>query len=81
METTAAPRLTLAVVIPAFNEAATLRDVVVRVLRQVNRVIVIDDGSVDGTAAAVADLPVTLLSNAENLGKAATLRRGMARAL
>lgn len=80
-ETTAAPKLTLVVVIPAFNEAATLRDIAVRALRQVDRVIVVDDGSVDGTAAAVADLPVMLLSNTKNLGKAASLRRGMLRAL
>lgn len=81
MEATSAPPLTLAVVVPAFNEAATLRDVVVRVLRQVDRVIVVDDGSVDGTAATVRDLPVILLCNPVNLGKAASLRRGIVCAL
>lgn len=80
-EASAAQPLTLAVVIPAFNEAATLRDIAVRALREVDRVIVVDDGSVDGTAAAVADLPLTLLSNSRNLGKAASLRRGMLCAL
>ena len=72
---------TVAVVIPAFNEVATIRDVAVRALRQVDWIIVVDDGSDDGTAAAVADLPVVVLHNAAKLGKGASLRRGMAFAL
>jgi glycosyltransferase involved in cell wall biosynthesis len=71
----------IAVVIPAFNEATTIRDVVARTLRYAERVIVIDDGSADGTAAALGDLRVTVLRNAVNLGKAASLRRGMMHAL
>ena len=71
----------VAVVIPAFNEAATIRDVVQRALAQLKDVIVVDDGSTDGTAAALADLPVTLISNPANLGKGASLWRGFAVAL
>ena len=74
-------QLPFAVVIPAFNESGTIRDVVIRALRLVERVIVVDDGSDDGTAAALEDLPVTVLRNPRNLGKAASLRRGMALAL
>jgi glycosyltransferase involved in cell wall biosynthesis len=73
--------VTLAVVIPAFNEASTVRDVVSRALRQADRIIVVDDGSDDGTAAALRGLPVTVLRNGVNLGKAASLRRGMLKAL
>jgi glycosyltransferase involved in cell wall biosynthesis len=69
------------VVIPAYNEAATIRDVVTRVLCHIARVIVVDDGSHDDTAAIVATLPVRLLRQARNTGKAAGLRRGMAKAL
>jgi len=65
-----------AVVIPAFNESATLRDVVTGVLRHVARVIVIDDGSIDGTASTIADLPVIVLRNTRNLGKAASIVAG-----
>jgi glycosyltransferase involved in cell wall biosynthesis len=72
---------TVAVVIPAFNEVVTLREVVIRTLRQTDRIIVVDDGSDDGTAATLHDLPVTVLRNTENLGKAASLRRGMVHAL
>ena len=73
--------MTIAVVIPAFNEAPTIRDIVTRALRQIDRVIVVDDGSDDGTGTALHGLPVTVLRNPTNLGKAASLRRGMVRAL
>ena len=43
--------------------------------------IVIDDGSDDGTADAIADLPVTLLRHAHRMGKGASLRDGFAEAL
>lgn len=72
----ARPAMRCAVVIPAYNEAATLRDVAAGALAQVPRVIVVDDGSPDGTAQAVSGLPVTVLRNAANQGKAASLWRG-----
>jgi glycosyltransferase involved in cell wall biosynthesis len=68
-------------VIPAFNEVATIRDVVDRTLRQVERVVVVDDGSTDGTAEALRGCAAMVLRNGVNLGKAESLRRGMAHAL
>lgn len=70
-----------AVVIPAFNEAATIADVVRRALAQTPTVIVVDDGSSDATATQLAGLPITLLQNGVNCGKAASLWRGMQHAL
>ena len=70
-----------AVVIPAYDEAGTIRGVVERALRHIGTVVVVDDGSTDATAAALTDLPVTVLRNADNLGKAASLRRGIAHAV
>lgn len=70
-----------AVVIPAYNEAATLRDVVERALKVADTVIVVNDGSVDATASVVQDLPIVLLHNDGNQGKAASLWRGMQYAL
>ena len=70
-----------AVVIPAYNESKTIRDVVQRALAQCQYVIVVDDGSVDSTVDAVADLPIVLLRNGKNLGKAASLWRGMQHAI
>ena len=71
----------IAVVIPAYNEAATIRDVATRTLEILSQVIVVDDGSTDATAAALAGLPLTLVSNPVNLGKGASLWRGFALAL
>jgi glycosyltransferase involved in cell wall biosynthesis len=71
----------IAVVIPAYNEAATIRDVATRTLEILSQVIVVDDGSTDATAAALAGLPLTLISNPVNLGKGASLWRGFAIAL
>jgi glycosyltransferase involved in cell wall biosynthesis len=71
----------LAVVIPAYNEAASIRSVAERALAQIPEVIVVNDGSTDGTAAELAGLPLTLISNPVNLGKGASLWRGFALAL
>lgn len=65
-----------AIIIPAFNEAATIREVAERALRQCPLTIVVDDGSSDGTSAALEGLPVTLLRSATNQGKAAALWLG-----
>jgi glycosyltransferase involved in cell wall biosynthesis len=70
-----------AVVIPAYNEAATIRDVAQRALGQAGLVIVVDDGSTDATASALAGLEVVVLRNQANLGKAASLRRGAEEAM
>ena len=70
-----------AIVIPAYNEARTIGDVARRAAAQLPLVIVVDDGSTDGTAAMVEGLPVVLLRNETNLGKAASLRRGAVEAL
>ncbi|HVF63696.1 MAG TPA: glycosyltransferase family 2 protein [Casimicrobiaceae bacterium] len=66
----------VAVVIPAYNEAATIRDVVERTLNVMPSVVVVDDGSVDGTRDALAGLPVTVIVNERNQGKAHSLWRG-----
>jgi glycosyltransferase involved in cell wall biosynthesis len=69
------------VVIPAYNEGATIREVAARALLHCPRVIVVDDGSTDNTAAALVGLPVVLLRNPRNEGKAAALWRGIQHAL
>ena len=74
------PAGTTAVVIPAYNEVATIRDVARRTLAQLPLVVVVDDGSTDGTAAALEGLPVVLLRNETNRGKAGSLCRGAAEA-
>ncbi len=70
-----------AVVIPAYNEASTIADIVKRALAQVRLVIVVDDGSRDDTAKVLSDLPVAVLQNPVNRGKGASLLRGIHYAL
>jgi hypothetical protein len=62
-----------AVVIPAYNEAGTIREVAQRALRHIPWLIVVDDGSTDGTGEALSGLPLTLLRNSKNSGKGASL--------
>ena len=68
-------------VIPALNEALRIRGVVEGALAHCPNVIVIDDGSEDGTAERIADLPVTVLRHPQRMGKGASLRDGFAEAL
>lgn len=70
-----------AVVIPAYNEAATIHAIAKAALQYARYVIVVDDGSQDGTFTKVIDLPIAVLRNTDNEGKAATLWRGMQYAL
>jgi glycosyltransferase involved in cell wall biosynthesis len=67
----------ITVVIPAYNESRTIRDLVERTLRQIRHVIVVDDGSTDGTAQTLEGLDITLLRHAANQGKARSLWDGM----
>ncbi len=75
----------LSVVMPCFNEAATIRPMIERVLASpwTAELIVVDDGSTDGTReilGRVDDPRVTVLLQPVNRGKGAALRRGFARA-
>src|SRR5262245_22192417 len=77
----------LAVIVPAFNEAGTIAKVIQTVLAQslVQEVIVVDDGSTDGTSSAVQPLTqsnskVKLFRHETNQGKGASLRTGFSKA-
>ncbi|HTC46534.1 MAG TPA: glycosyltransferase family 2 protein [Candidatus Aquilonibacter sp.] len=64
--------------IPAFNEAPYIADVVERAREHVTEVVVIDDGSGDGTAEIAEAAGATCLQLPGNCGKASALRTGMA---
>lgn len=69
------------VVIPAYNEGVTVRDVVARARQQCAHVIVVDDGSTDETLEVLASLEIAVLRNEQNRGKADSLWRGFQHAL
>jgi glycosyltransferase involved in cell wall biosynthesis len=69
------------VVIPAYNEAGRIRDVIERVLRFVQHVVVVDDGSTDDTLVAVLNTNASIVVHPVNLGQGAALQTGIEFAL
>jgi flavin-dependent dehydrogenase/glycosyltransferase involved in cell wall biosynthesis len=67
-------------VIPVFNEAPTIGDLVGRAARH-GPVLVVDDGSSDGSADAAAAAGAAVLRVASRRGKGEALREGFAEAL
>jgi glycosyltransferase involved in cell wall biosynthesis len=83
------PSELLSIIVPVYNEVRTVRAVIDRLLAidlpVAREVLVVDDGSTDGTvdvlASTVRDgLPVTVLYADRNGGKGSAVRRGLARA-
>ncbi len=67
------PRLRTLVAIPVFNEQRTAAGVIGHVLQYAKDVLVIDDGSTDGTPDVLARLPVRVLRHERNQGYGAAL--------
>lgn len=71
-------RLLPAVLVPAYNAAATVGEVVRGVRRHVSDVLVVDDGSSDATAAQAREGGARVLSLPSNSGKGSAVRAGLA---
>ena len=76
-------KLHICALVPPFNNAGTVLDVVRRVHEQVRDIIVVDDGCTDNTPALLSSLPfpVTVVSHKRNRGKGAALVSGFRKAL
>lgn len=68
-------------VIPAHNERVKIGEVVRRTRKYADLVIVVDDGSNDGTGEAAMKAGAQVVRSESNEGKGAALRRGFAEAL
>lgn len=69
------------IVIPAYNAARTLGDVVKSCINIINNILVVDDGSRDDTAAVARSAGAEVVSHAHNRGKGAALKTGFAWAI
>jgi glycosyltransferase involved in cell wall biosynthesis len=65
-----------AVVIPCLNEAANIGPLVKAVQRHLPKVIVVDDGSTDMTAACAAEAGADVIRHQRSSGKGAALKSG-----
>ncbi len=67
----------ICVVIPTYNNAGTVRGVVEETLEHCDDVIVVNDGSTDGTREILAGIPgIDLVDYPRNAGKGTALKRG-----
>ncbi|MGB3921698.1 MAG: glycosyltransferase family 2 protein [Minisyncoccia bacterium] len=79
----------LSVIIPVYNEAATINEILAKVNKASlpdgveKEIIIVDDGSTDGTREVLSKLKSANLSvvlNEKNMGKGGAVRNGIARA-
>jgi glycosyltransferase involved in cell wall biosynthesis len=75
------PAPVVAAVVPAFNEARTIAEVVQGLRGHVDVVYVVDDGSTDGTAGRAGAAGAQVLRHAGNRGKGHAVRTGLAAVL
>jgi glycosyltransferase involved in cell wall biosynthesis len=76
--------LSVAVVMPVHNERAQIQQAIARVPSYVDRVLVIDDGSSDGTGRVLALIPdprIEVITHQRNRGVGAATKTGYERAL
>ena len=75
------PRLTISVIVPAFNEQAYIASVLARI-KECGipcQIVVVDDGSTDGTRDTLRRIEgITLIEHDRNRGKGAAIRTALA---
>ena len=76
----------LSVIIPVYNEVESIREIVRRVqkVRLANEIVIVDDGSTDGTRDLLAELDgrrsVRVIFHEQNQGKGSAVRTGISNA-
>ncbi|HLA52246.1 MAG TPA: glycosyltransferase family 2 protein, partial [Flavitalea sp.] len=74
-------KLNVCVIIPTYNNAGTLRQVLTDVSEYTSQIILVNDGSTDETRSIAEEFPlIALISYDQNRGKGWALRQGFAEA-
>lgn len=68
-------------IIPAYNEEKNISIVIEKCKKYVDKIMVIDDGSTDNTAAIARESGADTIINKENIGKTDSLKRGFKKGL
>ncbi|MGA9777541.1 MAG: glycosyltransferase family 2 protein [Limisphaerales bacterium] len=71
---------TCVAVITCFNEVRTIAPLVAAVSRYLSSVIVVDDGSTDGSSSLASGAGAEVVAHRRNLGKGTALKTGLSRA-
>ena len=69
--------MTMAAVIPAYNERVHIADVVRRTRAKIDNVLVVDDGSSDATAERARDAGAEVIVHPQNRGKGESIKTGL----
>jgi len=75
-------KIGVTLIIPAYNEAPRIGKVIkqAQLVKEIDEIIVVDDGSKDGTGKIAKDLGVEVIIHHKNMGKGEALRTGIAHA-
>jgi glycosyltransferase involved in cell wall biosynthesis len=76
-----ADRASVVALIPAYLEERHIRDVAARTLKQVDRLVVVDDGSTDHTSDEARAAGAEVIRHKVNRGKGAAIKTGFRRLL
>ena len=75
-EVTILKELKTCIIVPVYNNVGTIKDVVQRTLKFCKDVIVVDDGSTDGSSDSLETLGVIVVRYGKNRGKGYALKTG-----
>lgn len=71
----------VAIIIPAYNEGKSIKEVIDGIPHKYQNIVVVDDGSADDTSAQVEKTRAKLVTHTLNLGQGASLQTGIEYAL